>query len=441
MPAILRSPAISDSQAFCEHLFNDTTNGYISFLEIDSSTGERIVSSWTTEPVKLRGMVEGTEGRRDTYVSPNTYFVPKRSVDHIRQYRSLFIDLDIEKYGKHTKTETMSLIWDLVTQEKLPPPTMVVDSGRGFHVYFRIKNAPKQALQTFQELEDYLYFHMKEIGADLSATDSARVLRIPGTINSRNGALCKILYINNDLEYSMFQLRDQYLNYAENRQKRIDKVKEPKIKKAVVLNLFNSYSLHIARLTDIETLCKLRNYDVYGSRNFILHCFSYWQGICVRNPEQLMEDVKAFNNKFKKPLLDSEIKGIYKSTNKAVKKFIDYEQGRNSGLVKRVTQGMRDKPGYWYTNTFLINRLEITEAEQIRLKTIIDTPEKYRRRNAIRIASRKNENGLTPRQQAKQDLIQQLAKLQEQNPEISSLELSKTLKVTKRRVNQLLSGK
>ena len=99
-----------------------------------------------------------------------------------------------------------------MNQNKIPEPSMIADSGRGFHLYFRIKNAPKQAIQTFQELEDYLYYQLKELGADLSATDSARVLRLPGTINSRNKATCKIVSINKDIEYSMYELRDKYLN-------------------------------------------------------------------------------------------------------------------------------------------------------------------------------------------------------------------------------------
>lgn len=428
----------SDNLAYCEHLFDDTTDGYISFLEINNKSGEKVVRSYSTNTKSLRNDIGETEGREDTYVSPNTYFMPRRSVGNIRQYRCLFIDLDIEKHGKYSKDETFNEILGLTVIGSIPMPSMITDSGRGFHVYFRVKNAPKQALQTFQELEDYLYYQMKELGADLSATDSARVLRIPGTINSRNMEICKILYLNNDIEYTMYELREQYLNYKENKQGR-DKTKEYKKKKVcVVRNLFNSYSLHMGRVEDVGILCRMRDYDVEGSRNFILHCYSYWKGIYIRDAEQLLRETMEFNSKFKKPLSDSEVKGICKSVKKAIEKFIDYEQGLRSGLVKRVTKGMRDKPGYWYTNAYLLNKLEITDAEQEKLKTIIGLPEKYRRRNAKRLASRKNENGLTPRQQAKQDTIDKLIKLHEDNPKMSNQELSKILGVTKQYVGQLL---
>jgi len=440
MATASRDSPTNDNWAYYEHLFDATTDGYISFVEINNKSGEKFVRSYSTNIKSLRSIATATEGREDTYVSPNTYFMPRRSVSNIRQYRCLFIDLDIEKYGKHSKEETFKEILELVTSGRIPMPSMMTDSGRGFHLYFRVKNAPRQALQTFQELEDYLYYQLKDLGADLSATDSARVLRIPGTINSRNGEVCSIIYRNNDIEYTMYDLREHYLNYEENKRNRAKK-KEFKPKKVcIVRNLFNSYSLHMGRVDDIQTICKLRNYDVEGYRNFVLHCFSYWKGIYVRDTEQLLRETMEFNGKFKKPLSDSEVRTICKSVKKAIEKFIDYEQGIRSGLVKRVTKGMRDKPGYWYTNAYLLKRLEITDAEQEKLKTIIGLPEKYRRRNVKRLASRKNDNGLTMKQQAKQDNIERIIELRKENPGMSSLELSKILKVTKRYVNQLLGG-
>ena len=395
----------SDNLVYCDHLFNDTTDGYISFLEINNKSGERFVRPFTADAVNLKSIAIGTAGRTDIYVSPNTYFVPKRLTGNIRQYRSLFIDLDVEKHGKFSKEETFALLLDLVIEGLVPMPSMVTDSGRGFHVYFRIKNAPKQAIQTFQELEDYLYYQMKDLGADLSATDSARVLRLPGTVNSRNNETCRILFVDNSIEYSMYDLREMYLHYGKKKPEKV-KAKEPKSKKKCeVKNLFNSYSLHITRVDDIKTLCRLRGYKVEGSRNFILCCFSYWNGIYIRDEGQLLSKTMEFNGKFKKPLPESEIRSICKSVGKTIEKFIDYEQGLRSGATKRVTKGMRDKPGYWFTNTYLIKRLDITDEEQKHLKTIIDLEEKYRRRNTKRAESRRNENGLTARQQSKQDKI------------------------------------
>jgi len=430
---------MKDNLAYCEHLFDETTDGYISLIEIHSEAldGQKIIKVYNTKLKSLKTIVEETEGREDTYISPNTYFVPKRSGSNIRQYRSLFIDLDVEKYGKHSKKETMTHISELVNQNKIPEPSMIADSGRGFHLYFRIKNAPKQAIQTFQELEDYLYYQLKDLGADLSATDSARVLRLPGTINSRNKATCKIVSINKDIEYSMCELRDKYLNYKEHKQKKIIKTQEVKTKKDfIVRNIYNSYSLHISRAEDITMLCKLRGYDVEGYRNFILHCFSYWKGIYIRDQDQLLREVAALNETFKNSLPDSEVKGVCKSINKAIEKFIDYEQGVRCGQIKRVTKGMRDKSGYWYTNKTLIRRLQITELEQQSMKTIINISEKYRRQNVKKKASRRNDEGLTARGQAKQDKIKAVKELYKKG--LTQAEIVRKLGITKGTVSKYL---
>ena len=99
---------------------------------------------------------------------------------------------------------------------------------------------------------------------------------------------------------------------------------------------------------------------------------------------------------------------------------------------------MRDKSGYWYTNKTLIRRLQITEMEQQRMKTIIGKAEKYRRNNKKRTP--RNNEGLTSRGQAKQDVIERLAKLSKENPEMTHKSLAETLGVTRQYVSKLLRG-
>ena len=99
--------------------------------------------------------------------------------------------------------------------------------------------------------------------------------------------------------------------------------------------------------------------------------------------------------------------------------FITYENELRVGLRLRLPKGSRDKPGYWYKNKTLVEKLNITEEEQKELKTIINEKEKYRRcateKNAKnkerQKAKRRNKIGLTSREQKKQDLIRQIKEL------------------------------
>ena len=387
-------------QNYCRHLYDDTTDGYIHLIKINK---DRTIKVYNTTNAALKEVVEEFNGHKNVYMTPNTTYKPQRAVNNIRQFRALYIDLDGIDGDKHY---VFYQIFELAELEIIPKPTMIVDSGGGLHIYWRIKNAPYRALHTWQELEDMLYHKLKEYGADIKATDGARVLRIPGTINTKNNELCRVLYQDDELEYSMYDLREKYLNYKHKKQ--IAKaIKENK--KIITNSFFNSYSLHITRAEDLEMLCKLRNYDVKGYRNMILHCYAYWIGIYERNSETLAERVNILNNKFKEPAKDTEVNAILRCIPKAIDKFIAYEQGIRSGQDKRVTKGMRDKGGYWYKNETLIERLELTEAEQKHMKTIIGIRVKYDRNNNRRTP--RNENGLTSREQKKQETIKHIKEL------------------------------
>lgn len=385
-----------------EHLFNNTTDGYIQLIRFEENRSLKIYS---TEINGLRDIVEELEGEKDTFITPNTMYKPFRSVENIRQFRSLYMDLDKIEGDKHYITYK---IFELAEKEEIPKPTMISDSGRGLHVYWRIKNAPYGALNTWQELQDMLYYKLKKYGADRKATDGARVLRLPNTINSKNNAICRVLYIDDEIEYTMYDLREKYLSYNH---KKIIAAAKKENNKVITNSFFNSYSLHIARAEDLITLCELRKYNVIGYRNMILHCFTYWKGIYIRDLEELENQVKELNNNFREPLKESEVRAIIRCVPKAIEKFIAYEQGIRTGEQKRVTKGMRDKEGYWYKNETLIERLEITEEEQSKLKTIIGTRIKYDRNNKKRNIARRNEEGLTPREQKKQEKEKQIKDL------------------------------
>ena len=411
---------------YINHLYSNDTEGYIQILQLNNNQAIKV---FNTSITGLVDVVQEQEGKQDTFISPNSFYIPKRSNDTIRHFRALYIDLDLETYSK---TEAFYQIYLRAAKAEIPKPTMIVDSGRGLHCYWRIEHAPKGAAYTWQELQDYLYSQLKPLGADIRATDSSRVLRLPSTINSKNSTECVVLEINDSI-YSMYDLRENYLNYKPKK----DKPKSKSESKSKVSHIFNSYTLHLARATDIEILARLRDYKVTGYRNSILHCYCYWKGIYTREPEQLYSIVEDLNNRFSYPLKETEIKAIVKSTSRAIEKFIDYEQGIRSGKNKRVSKGMRDKGGYWYTNQTLISMLDITEQEQRHLKTIIGSKEKNRRKNEQRYRARRNEQGLTSREQQKQDTIKSVKELSEQG--LNQVEIAQELNITKARVNQIIN--
>lgn len=423
---------------YCEHLYDDSTDGYLHIAHIDKN---RKIKIYNTKDANIRKVVEEIGQEEDVFITPNTTYIPIRRSENIRQFRALFIDLDIIELGYH-QSEVVYMVWELYYQDKLPKPTMVVDSGRGVHLYWRIENAPIQAWATWQELEDYLYYQLKHLGADKRATDSVRILRLPETINSKNGSECKVLYIDNETTYSMYELRETYLNWKpKGTQIKFHEATAKPTSKLIPNKFFNSYSLHLARAEDIETICRLRNYEMDGCRNAILHCYAYWKGITIRDDESLKESVYSLNNAFTNPLRTSEVESMIRSVSKAIDKFIEYEQGIRSGEAKRVSKGMRDKGGYWYKNETLIEMFGITREEEkkFKLKTIISTEEKYDRKNKKRRDDRRNENGLTPKQQELKELKEKIIEAQSKTDKKLSLrELGEMFGVSKNKIDRAL---
>ena len=411
-----------------KQLFDETTDGYIQILKLKENDKVKI------ENVRYEDLekIEKYKGQEDVFITPNTMYIPSRKVENIRQFRALFQDIDCEKIGLH-KSEVMYIVWIMYYEDKILKPSIAIDSGRGLHLYWIIKNAPYGAIQTWQELQDYLYHQLKHLGADIRATDGARVLRLPNTINSRSKTECNVLY-SELIEYSMYDLREKYLNYKQkSHQLKIQQTKKTD-KKVIKNKFFNSYSLHMTRAEDIQMLCKLRNYDVKGHRNMIIHCFAYWKGIYIRDEFELQNTVIELNNSFIEPLKENEILSIVRSVGKAIDKFIEYEQGIRSGENKRVTKGMRDKGGYWYKNETLIEKLCITKLEQKHMKTIIGTDEIYKRNNERRTP--RNENGLTKKQEELKQLKEKVVELKEQG--FSNRAIAKELKCSEYKIRTLL---
>ena len=424
------------SKEYINHLFSKELDGYIQVMQLKNN---QVIDIKNYKSMTLEDALNKYSNEFDIFITPNTNYNGRRSSSNIRQLRALYIDLDHRGYSFH---ELFYAMWDLVLDCKIPEPTMVVASGRGAHIYWRIEHAPSQALATWQELEDYLWYQLKDLGADKKATDAARVLRLPDTLNSRSNTECKVMIVNDKITYSMYDLREQYLKWKPKviRQEVIKEVINKRKVEHKVLHYFTSYTLHLARTEDILTICKLRNYRVTGYRNMILHCYVYWLGVTHRDPEELTTSVNELNNQFTEPMKQTEVDAILRCVPKAIDKFLKYEQGLRSGEVKRVSKGMRDKGGYWYKNDTLIERLGITRAEQQYLKTIIDEKEKYRRggeeKKAKQKAKRRNIKGLTPKQQELANLTKVIIVLKSKN--ISNRAIARELGISEYKVRSLL---
>src|SRR5699024_2075471 len=260
---------------------------------------------------------------------------------------------------------------------KIPVPNYLIDSGRGLYYVILIKPVPSMALPLWYAVQRYLYNILKPFGADANALDPTRVLRIVGTLNSKSGTCVEVLDAH-EYEYSLREIQEEYLP-------EISVKKKSKGRPKKMVSLFTEYSLYHARVIDIAKVCELRDYDVEGHREIILFLYRYFSACFTEDTEEALNRALELNAMFKNPLPENEVIQDTKSATRAYENRL-----------------------YKYTNTKLIEILDITLDEQQHLITIISGKEKYRRsakeQKAKKKAKRRNENGLTKKQQEMIDI-------------------------------------
>ncbi|MFT5875650.1 MAG: hypothetical protein ACI8WT_004644 [Clostridium sp.] len=396
------------------------------------------------------------------YLSPNSFYKPKRRIENIRKLNSLFIDLDYYTLEQYKGLSAEQIVWLLEKdyfKKSVPPPSFIVISGQGIVIYWLIEPVPYMALPLWNAVQKFFLEKLKEIGADSKSIDAARVSRLTGTINQKNGQATEILVFNEE-RYTLRDIQENYLPELN------DYVKNPSVKKrgrkSKVVKLYNLYSLHHARLMDVVALqtfrkgyCRDENGDLVEKSQRELMCFlyRYWSCCFTNDLKKALEDTLEFNRGFICPLPESEVKSQTKQAEKAYKEWLENEFGSRpkedieqlkinfeEGTVKKKNRSGYKYKGYNYKNTTLIKLLNIIEEEMRILKTIINGKEIKRRNNQSHKVKQKakyrDEEGLTKREKAKLEKIKVIQKLKAQG--LTQKVIAKEIGITQQAISKLL---
>ena len=288
----------------------------------------------------------------NVYITLNTFYKTYRRIEYLKELNALFIDLDTYKTD-FTKEQILMNLNENYFGKNIPTPNFIIDSGRGLYLIWLIKKVPSMALPLWKAVEEYFYRSLKEFGADRQALDATRILRIPGSINSKTHTEVKIID-NYDYLYDLREIQNEYMpelsEKAPIRRGRPKKVKY----------IYRERSLYYARIQDLIKLCELREYNLKGHRELILFLYRYYLCYFTEDIEKSLNDTLELNNMFKQPLREKEVLSSTKSAETVFK-----DQNKD----------------YKYKNETLINLLEISDEEQKEMKTIISKEEYKRRKN------------------------------------------------------------
>lgn len=337
----LRKKEFKESNSYVE-LMHRNSKGWITKAEISNNT----YSQWHYKYLEL---VQQDLEKENVYISLNTFYSTYRRLEYLKELKAHFIDLDIHKIG-FTKEQVLMNLESNYFNKTIPKPSLIVDSGRGLYLIWLINSVPSKALPLWKAVEEYLYKSLKDLGADRIALDATRVLRVPGSINTKSNTMVEVLE-EFDYVYDLREIQNEYL----------PELKETKKKGRPYKTVFihRERSLYYARIQDITKLCSLREYDLKGHRELILFLYRYWLCSFTEDIEKALNDVLELNREFILPLQENE---VIRATRSAEKVYLS-----------------QDKQ-YKYKNETLIDLLEITDAEQRYMSTIISKTE-YKRRD------------------------------------------------------------
>ena len=324
---------------------HSNSKGWITRSVIDKNG----YSQWHYKYAELKDLDMNGE---NIYITLNTFYKPCRRLENIKELNTLFIDLDYYKTGK-TKEQVLMNLEKNYFNQSIPIPNYVIDSGRGMYLIWLINKVPSKALALWKAIQEYLYNQLKCFGADRQALDATRILRVPGSINSKSKTVVNILdeykYV-----YDLREIQNEFLPELKPYEKKIGRPSK-------INYIYRERSLYYGRIQDIIKLCELREYDLKGHRELILFLYRYYLCSFTEDIEKALNDVLELNSMFRQALSERE---VIRATRSAEICYLDKNKQ------------------YKYKNETLIELLEITEEEQ-RDMTIIISKEEYKRRDRV----------------------------------------------------------
>src|SRR5215831_16254204 len=193
--------------AFIADFFSASTGSiYICSLPNDRGTGQTAEICGRGSGARLDDLV-GCWDRKDrgTFFCINTVAPrqSRRSKDTIHEIVCLHADLDLDK---------IDISPDVVFKRlgQLPClPSKVIHSGHGYHCYWVLAESERATPETIARIEVLLRVLASVIGGDPAVCEVARLMRLPGSYNTKNGGRLPVkVVVDRPLRHELSDLED-----------------------------------------------------------------------------------------------------------------------------------------------------------------------------------------------------------------------------------------
>lgn len=266
------------------------------------------------DPMKLR-QVLNSFGREDILFSLNPFRTMDRATrNNLFCINAIPVDVDYKKIKELKDLEPHQVIKLLEMdffESKIPTPNFI-EYGNQIRLIYSVETCyiPRfrdNVVTLARRISEVFSQELKDYGAEKQNLES--YFRIPGSINTKNGAEIKVFSYDDAVRYTLSELQELWLDELPKwYKKRKGRVKAPK----KVVKLHNVYSLNCNRLMDFEKIqshlnsigvTELRSRLCFLYRNYILIKNKYQNGeLKAEDYEFAKEEMLKFNNNFNEPL-------------------------------------------------------------------------------------------------------------------------------------------
>jgi hypothetical protein len=370
--------------------------------------------------------------QEDVYLSTQR-FRGRRRIAHLLSLGSLHMDLDFYRISELAHIHPLRVLeMALLALERaaMPEPTLAIASGKGLYLHWLHGAIPRAALPRWTACQKALWEVLKHLGADRSAIDAARVLRVVGTIHSEAGVVVETLApVGKVMGFEELAKRILPLDRAELWDLRVQRALRASQSRSERLQAppqgFNKATLWEARLSDLQRLRELRFMDAqmadYRERwMFLSGVAMSWLAV----PAVLQRELYALAHQaggWTEGHTRSKLQTVFRTAYAAAR-----------GEKVRYAEVEVD-PRYRFKNQTIIELLEITADEEQEMRTIISDEERRRR-------DRRRKNPEMTRQAYEGRAADRRLEARRMASEgMSRQEIAKTLGWSKRHVQRVLN--
>lgn len=356
-----------------------------------------------------------------------------RERNNIALIKQLTIDFDLRLLvnDESVKLKLAEFLRWYSHANEIPIFHKIISSGRGLYIVYLIDNETNlKAYHSIgkalaKKLDKALASHNALIGLDpknkkmdYKTIQAENLFRVEGSINSKSGEEVKTIDTGYREEPYTFRELLNYVDFTEKQKESVlnsfgsfqsDSDYVPRKRK--LPKHFTEYTLYTNRVSDLATLQAIRKYRNYhiGYRNALL----FYYGVALRIQEQdglkIIKALREFNNDFKYPLSEGEVRATAKSVTE--KKYI-------------------------ITNETMIDNLDIFKSEQRALKTIIGYSVKRERNRALVNARYKDTKETNKAHRERRNAL--ILQMKQDNPTMSQQDIANELGISQMTVSRVL---